>query len=461
MSRPPPGQGRSRNGAGSRGPERKTGPRPQPSARTQPPDGLRRSLTNLGGTIRCSGDAALFPLLEEALSIPEGFDERAFTHGFHAWPARLHPHTARTLIARAPAGAIADPFMGGGTTPLEARLAGRLAVGNDLNPIGLEVAWVRTLRLTGPELADLREAARIAVKLAESLADERRPPPTFRDKVSYALDPQAMHEVWALATILDDNVKHQSQRVSWRVLRAALSSILVKVSRLVSDSVAKVDKSRTTWSPRGRVYHWFKGRVTELADQLAAVSRQIPTGTPTPLLTLGDARRPPPLPPLSAIISSPPYPGIYDYVDHHRLRLLALDLPLAPMIDQEIGSRRESERSGLEVGLARYLADLTLVLKGWSAPLLPQGFIAFVIGDGQLGKKVTPVLPLLTQAAKDAGLFVRAHASQARPVFAGPSPVRSGPEGPKRGAPERPHDRSATKNEHLVWLEKTPTGGAS
>lgn len=407
---------------------------------------LRRSLANLGGEIEVRGDLALAPLMREALTLPTGFDERALTHGFHAWPARLHPHTARVLVRAAPAGAIADPFMGGGTTPLEARLAGRLAVGNDLNPVGLEVAWVRTRCLGKRALDELRETTRLAVKLASSLAEERRAPLSFRDRVAYAFDPQALQEVWALGAVIEDQVRLHPEQPAWRVLRAALSSILVKVSRLVSDSVAKVDRSKQAFTPRGRVFHWFKGRVAELTDQLGALSRALPEGSPEPLLSLGDARTPPALPAIGAVVSSPPYPGIYDYVDHHRLRLLALGLPVAPMVDLEIGSRRESERSGLEVGLARYVADLTRVLSGWSATLVPGGFVAFIIGDGQVGAKVTPVLPLLEKAAKDSGLVIRAAASQRRPVFSG------GGSAGKKGL---------GKAEHLAWLERAGPGNVT
>lgn len=435
--------GRATGPAAGRPAGKPTG-RPGPGGPGGPVEHHRRSLANLGGEIEVQGDEALGPLLREALTLPEGFDERALTHGFHAWPARLHPHTARVLVKAAPPGAIADPFMGGGTTPLEARLAGRLAVGNDLNPVGLEVAWVRTRCFGKKALDELREATRVAIKLATSLAEERRAPPSYRDRVAYAFDPQALQEVWALGAVIDDYLKLHPEQEAWRVLRAALSSILVKVSRLVSDSVAKVDRSKAAFTPRGRVFHWFKGRVVELSDQIVALSRALPEGSPEPMLTMGDARTPPPrLPAIGAVVSSPPYPGIYDYVDHHRLRLLALGLPVAPMVDLEIGSRRESERSGLDVGLARYVSDLTRVLSGWTATLVPGGFVAFIIGDGQVGAKVTPVLPLLERAAKDSGLFIRAAASQRRPVFSG-----SGPAGKK----------GLGKAEHLAWLERVGPG---
>jgi len=402
--------------------------------------GLRKSLTNIGGPTRFSGDAAFQRLLEAAFTPPEAPDDRTSTHGFHAWPARLHPHTASALIAAAPPGAIADPFMGGGTVPLEARKAGRLAIGNDLNPVGLEVAWVRTRRLDATALRELNDATRLLIKLAGSLRDDARPHPSFRERVGYAFDPQSLHEVWSLATVLDDTLSRHPDRSSHRILRAALSSILVKVSKLVSDSVAKVDRTKPNFSPKGRVDHWLKKRVFELSEQLHATARLLPADSPDPLLFLGDARvAPPRLPPLGAIVSSPPYPGIYDYVDHHKLRLMVLGLPVSPMVDQEIGSRRESERLGLEVGTTRYVADLERVLTSWSKTLVPNGFVAFVIGDGQVEGRITPVLPLLERAAAPSGLRIRAVVSQPRPVF-----------GTKGHAPRM-------KDEHLVLLTSPST----
>jgi hypothetical protein len=115
--------------------------------------GARRALTHVGGPVRSAGVPSVVVALEDAVRPAEGDDGRGLTHGFHAWSARMHPHTAGRLIAGLAApGAVVDPFMGGGTVVVEALCAGRPAHGADINPIALEVAWART-RLWSQERA--------------------------------------------------------------------------------------------------------------------------------------------------------------------------------------------------------------------------------------------------------------------------------------------------------------------
>jgi len=445
---------------------------PSPPGKT-----LRKSLSHVGGSGRFSGDESLRELMQRAsntfvagaagskdgdggrgdASFTSGA-ERALTHGFHPWPGRLHPQTARELIRAAPEGIIADPFMGAGTVPLEAMLAGREAWGNDLNPVGSEVAWVRTRRFSTGALNALVGRAKALTKKAEALvAGGAVPDAAFRDAVGRWFDPQALIEVWALAQCLregDPTWQGSPADPLTRVLKMCLSSILVKASRQVSDSVAKLDRRDLEPTPKGRVGHWLKKRTEELAGQLDELAATVGRSVPEPHLLLGDARTPPePRPPFAAVISSPPYPGVYDYLTHHALRCAVLGLPVGDATQHEIGSRRASERLGKERAHARYVEDLGRVLAAWSATLLPGGFVALVIGDGQSGTDVVRVLPLLEASAKAAGLVVRATLSQSRPTFGPPVQAAFGPSVQAAVAP-RPTKAPPRKEEHLVWLER-------
>lgn len=402
----------------------------------------RKSLSHVGGVGRFRGDEALRPLLERAVDATADGSERAVTHGFHPWPGRLHPHTARELIRVAPPGVIADPFMGAGTVPLEALREGRAAYGNDLNPIGSEVAWVRSRRFSPGALQALVGRAKLVVKKAEAMTGDVDP--AFRDALTRWFDYQALYEVWAIAKCLregDASWQGSPGDALTRVLRMALSSIVVKASRQVSDSVAKLDKNITETTPPGRVGHWFRKRTEELAGQLQALSAEVPREVPEPTFVLGDARTPPAdRPAFGAIISSPPYPGVYDYLTHHALRCTVLGLPMGDATQHEIGSRRMSERLGKTAAHARYVDDLGKVLAAWSETLVPGGFVALMIGDGQVGNEVVRVMPLLDKAATAAKLVVRASVSQGRPTF----------------GPPTANEQSPRKDEHLVWLERAP-----
>ena len=71
------------------------------------------------------------------------------TSGFYHYPARFHPDIARAVIEAfsLPGDTVFDPFMGGGTSIVEALALGRRAVGIDINSLAHFVTAVRTTPL--------------------------------------------------------------------------------------------------------------------------------------------------------------------------------------------------------------------------------------------------------------------------------------------------------------------------
>ena len=73
-------------------------------------------------------------------------DTQYLTHGLHPYPARMIPQIARRLINRysSPNEIVLDPFCGSGTVLVESKLLGRNVIGNDINPLGILLAKVKT-----------------------------------------------------------------------------------------------------------------------------------------------------------------------------------------------------------------------------------------------------------------------------------------------------------------------------
>lgn len=73
-------------------------------------------------------------------------DTGYLTHGLHEYPARMIPQIAEKLLDTytEEGDRVLDPFCGSGTTLVEAKLALRNAVGNDINPLAVLLAKVKS-----------------------------------------------------------------------------------------------------------------------------------------------------------------------------------------------------------------------------------------------------------------------------------------------------------------------------
>lgn len=79
------------------------------------------------------------------------------THNYYLYPARFSPEFARTIIKlfSQPSDWVFDPFMGGGTTLVEALMQGRRVIGVDVNQLACFVANVRTSPLSQSDYSRL------------------------------------------------------------------------------------------------------------------------------------------------------------------------------------------------------------------------------------------------------------------------------------------------------------------
>lgn len=83
---------------------------------------------------------------------------KEYTHCYHAYPAMMIPQVARALIQEfKPEGKcdlLFDPYMGSGTSLVEAALVGMSSIGTDLNPLARLMARVKTTLYNLNELMD-------------------------------------------------------------------------------------------------------------------------------------------------------------------------------------------------------------------------------------------------------------------------------------------------------------------
>lgn len=384
----------------------------------------RRSLTHVGGEVETSGNRDVARALAEALAVtPAGEAEddpdRVHVHGFHTYPARMHPQTAARLV-RSLSGegaTVLDPFAGSGTVVIEAMIAGRRALGTDLNPLAVRLAALKTTPHDAPWRESLVEAARGVGAFADERRKRRagatrRYPP---DDVA-AFDPHVLLELDSIRTA----VTGQADPALRDALELVLSAILVKVSRRASDTSGAA-------SPR-RIAAGFPARLSvrkteELARRLTELAALLPPGTPAARIALDDATRLRTVgaSTVDAVVTSPPYVATYDYLAHHALRMRWLGLDANAFAAGEMGARRRYAKLDAPGARASWTKELASALRSLSRVCRKGARVGLVVADSAVRGDALRADVMVAAVAPEAGFAVLARASQRRPHFHGPT----------------------------------------
>src|SRR5207249_4200542 len=103
-----------------------------------------------------SVQSRLSPLLLEAVHSRKPV--AGLSHGFYRYPARFSPLFVRAAVEAftKPGDVVFDPFMGGGTTLVEASATGRSAIGTDINSLAVFVSRAKTTVLSEADLLHVR-----------------------------------------------------------------------------------------------------------------------------------------------------------------------------------------------------------------------------------------------------------------------------------------------------------------
>ncbi|MDY0083154.1 MAG: DNA methyltransferase, partial [Ignavibacteriaceae bacterium] len=109
------------------------------------------TLTRFDGNIPVS-----LPIEKSQRFLFISYDQTRGSHGLHKYPAKFFPELPRWLIQKysKPGDIILDPFMGSGTSNVEALLLGRHSVGIDVDPFAKYLTKVKTTKLNIDELEE-------------------------------------------------------------------------------------------------------------------------------------------------------------------------------------------------------------------------------------------------------------------------------------------------------------------
>ena len=260
-------------------------------------------------------------------------DQRAFTHAIHKYPAKFFPELPRWIIRRySKAGdVVLDPFMGSGTSNLEAMLLGRPSVGIDIDPFSRFLATAKTTLL---DKEDLRSGL---TEVFNRLI-------TYEDSVKYTVPDFPYRDVWFKPYVLNELAFIQSIIASLRCspeaqrfFLVAFSSVIRWVSQAVNNCARTfISKKMDKEVAPGYALSLFSRRLRSNADGMYSLLRfgtalvDIPVGpSALDLSAYGDGI-------FDLALTSPPYMNAIDYPRAHQLEMYWLGLVSGSLGDLKV-----------------------------------------------------------------------------------------------------------------------------
>ena len=435
--------------------------------------------STLPHALSTAGDAALAEPLGRALSAQWAYGfpivpkpGLQLTHGFMHYPAGMQAMAATILLEVLPSGVLLDPFVGGGTTLVEAMRTGREVIGADVSPLALFTSAHQTWRATDEQIESLRARATEAIVACEAggeaggeavegggpVAAIRTATPRA-EAAAAAKQPQeeqgseAGTERPAASTQLPfrELERGGKGKTTWKMW-APLKAEIERLSAAGNEGQPALPHEL---SPLWFCYAAAQQRAERFrytsplqcfdatVDSYCSALRDLRAAIPPPSAGLGaaagrtarlltcDARQlslsSAGLPRADAILTSPPYAGVYDYLSHAResraklgaegpAPLMGLqgtpagrDWPMDWRSSNEMGARKAMKKFRVPGAYKEaWDADQRAWLAAAKANLRSGGRAALLVGDGE---NRIDALESTAAAAEEVGLRLLASAT--------------------------------------------------
>jgi len=297
-----------------------------------------------------------------------------------SYRACFKPQLPRFFIERLtrPGDVVYDPFMGRGTTLIEAALLGRTPYGCDINP--LSQIFTRS-RLNPPMVSEIE--ARLK-KINFKTADE------WPEKLLVFFDPETLREICALKKyLLDKKNKGQLDNVDYWIWMVATNRLTghspgffsvytLPPNQAVSlESQIKINEKRGQIPERRHVPALILRKSRQLLAGLDEQHRhQLSVSAEDSFLVTGSADETPKIPSnsIALVVTSPPFLDVVDYEKDNWLRAWFCGIDISKLALWQIKSL-----SNWETGMMNVLSEIHRVLQ-------PGGWVAFEVGEVRNGK---------------------------------------------------------------------------
>ncbi|MDD1721841.1 MAG: site-specific DNA-methyltransferase [Euryarchaeota archaeon] len=283
------------------------------------------------------------------------------THWIYPYKGKFHPQMIRAALnicKLSPGDTVLDPFVGSGTTALEAQLLGIDFIGYDASPVCVMQSRVKTLSCD--VLTQIKETYEALLTTgAQNIVSDK----AFHDVVGSAPD-RRVRDFFCLAKLVAISDSRRRRKDE--------NQAFVSKTRLMIQSVA--------------AYLEIQRHL-----RLSLGDVEIESGDARSLPLSDDS--------VSGIITSPPYSIALDYVKNDEHAFEALGYDAAQLREQFIGLRG---RIGDRIGL--YREDIKRSLDEMVRVLRPGGYAFIVIGNATFAGKEVKGDELVERYGCDSGL---------------------------------------------------------
>ena len=334
------------------------------------------------------------------------------THDYHRYPAKFIPQLASRIIKENSdvGDLVCDPFMGSGTTLIEAIVNGRRVYGTDINPVSVLISKAKTTAIE--PLILQQQVSSLLAKIKSGIANRYGQMLLVTDSFDVKIPNNKRLDYWFpekqkndLATILfiintidDERVRIFSLCAFSNILKGCSNWMMksVKPTRDKKKRIADAYKSfffqiRKMVVKNGKFWNMLAGKeISSVVDNTDARKMKISNDSAT------------------LIVTSPPYVTSYEYADLHQLTAIWLGYAdsLSDFRSKFIGSIQKDIRSvklysktGKEIadnlrlidkreadGVEQYFFEMQECFEEMHRVLKRGGKAVIVIGDTDLKK---------------------------------------------------------------------------
>lgn len=275
-----------------------------------------------------------------------------YTHYLFRFPAKFHPPVVCKLIKEFTLQnqTVLDPFCGSGTLLVESMVAQRSAIGIDVDPVAVFVSKIKTRRVSNGELKKsvskltktlslfTRSDREYELLKSQDISEDTYLQVTHNEQLSIPEIPNLQH--WFRRYVVIDLARIRLSietldipKIHKDIFLLCFASIIRNVSN--ADPVPVSGLEVTSYMKKkekdGRVINSFKlfnRAVQKATNDLKQFNTQLPKKQRQATIICADTTELSPtiLPPVDAVITSPPYQNAVDYYRRHTLEMYWLRL---------------------------------------------------------------------------------------------------------------------------------------